>query len=135
LKGVDVGGGEIPYLIDELPLVAVLGARAEGTTRIRDAAELRAKESDRIAAISSNLTRVGVEVEVFEDGLAVSGGSGPLRGVVESFGDHRIIMSMAVLGSIDSCEIELRGGEGASLSFPGFWPLLERVTPLGASGR
>ena len=127
LRGTSVSGMEIPRLIDELPLVAVLGARAEGVTRISGAAELRAKESDRIEALVSNLRGLGVEVEEFEDGLEVKGTDRPLSGFVSSYGDHRITMSFGVLGYSDSCDIEVGDPETADVSFPGFWGVVDQV--------
>ena len=131
LQGTRVAGEEVPRLIDELPLIAVLGARASGVTEIRDAVELRAKESDRIDAMVTNLRAVGAEVEEFEDGLAVQGGTHRLAGTVDSRSDHRIAMTFGVLGSLTSCEIDVQGGEVAGVSFPGFWQLLERVSAGG----
>ncbi len=131
LRGAEVGGAEIPRLIDELPLVAVLGARAAGETTIRDAAELRHKESDRIDALVTNLRRLGVEVEEREDGLSVQGTDGPLEGRVESRGDHRIAMAFGVLGALPGNRIEVEGREAADVSFPGFWDLLDRVSREG----
>jgi 3-phosphoshikimate 1-carboxyvinyltransferase len=127
LRGTSVSGMEIPWLIDELPLVAVLGARADGVTRITGAAELRAKESDRIEALVSNLRGLGVEVEEFEDGLQVTGTDRPLSGLVSSFDDHRITMSFGILGSSDSCDIEVGDPETADVSFPGFWGVVDQV--------
>jgi 3-phosphoshikimate 1-carboxyvinyltransferase len=132
LRGTTVAGLEVPGLIDELPLVAVLGARAEGVTRITGAAELRAKESDRIEALVTNLRALGVEVEEYPDGLAVEGTTRHLQGVVKSFGDHRITMAFAVLGSLKSCEIEIEDRDVADVSFPGFWRLLDRLDATGA---
>jgi len=133
LRGTTVSGLEVPALIDELPLVAVLGARAEGVTRITGAAELRTKESDRIAALVSNLRALGIEVEEFPDGLSVEGTTKPLRGVINGFGDHRIVMAFAVLGSMESCDIEIDDRSVAEVSFPGFWDMLGRFDG-GAEG-
>lgn len=127
LRGTEVGGAEIPRLIDELPLVAVLGARARGTTTIRDAAELRHKESDRIDALVTNLRTLGVEVEEREDGLEVEGTDAALEGRVESRGDHRIAMAFGVLGALPGNRVQVDGREAADVSFPGFWDLLGRV--------
>ncbi|MDA0329572.1 MAG: 3-phosphoshikimate 1-carboxyvinyltransferase [Gemmatimonadetes bacterium] len=127
LRGTTVSGSEVPRLIDELPLVAVLGARADGVTRIAGAAELRTKESDRIAALVSNLRALGVEVEELEDGLIVQGTDRPLTGSVQSFDDHRISMAFGVLASSTSCEIEIDDRSVANVSFPGFWSLLDRL--------
>ncbi|MDH3271497.1 MAG: 3-phosphoshikimate 1-carboxyvinyltransferase [Gemmatimonadota bacterium] len=125
LSATSVGGDEIPRLLDELPLIAVLGARAEGVTTIRDAGELRAKESDRIAAVTRNLRALGVEVEEHHGGLAVRGSDRPLSGRVQSFDDHRITMSFGVLGVVSSRAIEIDDPSVASVSFPGFWRLMD----------
>lgn len=128
LRGITVGGDAVPGLIDELPLIAALGARAEGVTSITDAEELRAKESDRISAMVDNLRALGVEVEERPDGLDVRGTDGPLRGRVECRGDHRIAMTFGVLGAARSNEIEIDDPVAAGVSFPGFWELLDRLT-------
>ncbi|MDX1646705.1 MAG: 3-phosphoshikimate 1-carboxyvinyltransferase [Longimicrobiales bacterium] len=128
LVGTQVGGDEIPRIIDELPLVAVLGARATGVTEVRDAAELRAKESDRIDALVRNLRRLGVAVEEHDDGLSVEGAPGrPLEGRLDSFHDHRIAMAFGLLSPLPSCEIGISDREVADVSFPGFWDVLTRT--------
>ncbi|MDA0312728.1 MAG: 3-phosphoshikimate 1-carboxyvinyltransferase [Gemmatimonadetes bacterium] len=128
LCGTDVSGEEIPRLIDELPLVAVLGARAAGTTRIRGAAELRAKESDRIDALVRNLRTLGVEVEEFDDGLEVVGSDRPLEGRIKTFGDHRIAMAFGVLGALPGNRVVVDEPGAAAVSFPGFWELLKTLS-------
>ena len=127
LVGVAVGSDEVPRLIDELPLVAVLGARAKGETRISGAEELRAKESDRITALVTNLRGLGVEVEEHPDGLTVLGSSRRLAGRVRAFRDHRIAMAFAVLGAAPGNDVEIDRPELASVSFPGFWRTLARL--------
>lgn len=134
LRATSVEGGEVPRLIDELPLVAVLGARAEGVTRIRDASELRAKESDRIAAMVENLRAVGVRAEELADGLEVEGGDAPLSGRVRTHGDHRIAMAFGVLAASGPHDIEIDDPGAASVSFPGFWDLLDRLVAARARG-
>lgn len=131
LLGTDVGADEVPRLIDELPLIAVLGARAEGETRITDAAELRAKESDRIAATVANLRAIGASADELPDGLVVRGTSRALRGPVRAFQDHRIAMAFAVLGALPGSDIAVDTPEVADVSFPGFGALL---ASLAASG-
>ena len=133
LRGTTVSGLEVPRMIDELPLVAVLGARAEGATRIVDAEELRTKESDRIDALVTNLRALGVEVEEYADGLEVHGTERPLQGSVQTFHDHRIAMAFGVLGSMESCQIEIDDRSVANVSFPGFWPLLNRLSSAGSA--
>lgn len=132
LRGVRVGKEEVPALIDELPLIAALGARAEGTTTITGAEELRAKESDRIAAMVENLRAVGVRAEEHKDGLDVEGTDRPLRGRVRTRGDHRIAMAFGVLGAIDGNDIEVDDRGAADVSFPGFWALLDRLVAARA---
>jgi len=134
LRGVSVGGDEVPRLIDELPLIAAMGACAEGVTSITDAEELRAKESDRISAMVDNLRALGVEVDERPDGLDVHGSERPLRGQVQSRGDHRIAMAFGVLGAIGSNEIEIEDRGAADVSFPGFWDLLERLAAAAPAG-
>ena len=125
LEGVEVQGPEIPSLIDEIPVLAVAAARARGTTVIRDAAELRVKESDRIRALATNLEAVGVEVEELPDGLVIEGSNRPLEGRVRSFHDHRIAMAFGVLGALPGNQIEVDDRRVVEVSFPGFWELLD----------
>ncbi len=127
LRGTVVAPGEIPTLLDEVPVLAVLAARAEGETRFEGVAELRVKETDRIEALARNLRALGVDVEDGPDTLAVRGTDRPLRGSVDAFGDHRIAMAFGVLGAVPGCEVEVRGSEVVGISYPGFWTELERV--------
>jgi 3-phosphoshikimate 1-carboxyvinyltransferase len=128
LKAIEIGGGMIPRLIDEVPLLAVIAAQAEGTTVIRDAAELRVKETDRLRAVTENLRQMGAEVEERPDGLVISGPR-RLRGAwVESFGDHRIAMAFAIAGLVADGVTVIAGAEWADVSFPGFFDALERIT-------
>lgn len=127
LRGTTVEGDEVPRLIDELPLVAVLGSRAEGVTRIRDAGELRAKESDRIDALVRNFHALHVEVVEQPDGLDVFGSDEPVRGRIHSFEDHRIAMSFSILGLLRSCDVDIGQPEVAEVSFPGFHELVDGV--------
>jgi 3-phosphoshikimate 1-carboxyvinyltransferase len=131
LRAVTIGKAEVPGLIDELPMIAALGARAHGVTSITGAEELRAKESDRIAAMVENLRALGVRAEERPDGLDVEGSDRPLRGPVRTRGDHRIAMAFGVLGAIEGNEIEVDDRAAADVSFPGFWALLERLTAEG----
>jgi 3-phosphoshikimate 1-carboxyvinyltransferase len=120
-------GSLIPQLIDELPLLAVVGSQIEGGLEIRDAAELRAKESDRIAATVQNLRAMGAEVEEFKDGLRVAGPA-PLRGAeIDPRGDHRIAMAFSVAALIARGETEIKDAECVAVSFPAFFELLESV--------
>ena len=122
LTGTEIGGNEIPNLIDELPLVAVLGALAEGETVIRDAAELRVKESDRIHAMAENLKRFNVKVEEREDGMTISG---PAKlkadGPASSFGDHRIAMATAILATYADAGGTIEDIACTETSYTGFW--------------
>jgi len=127
LRAVSVTADEVPRLIDELPLVAALGARASGVTSIRGAEELRAKESDRIVAMVENLRAVGVRAEERPDGLEVEGTDAPLVGRIRTRGDHRIAMAFGVLGVVGSNHIEVDDRGAAAVSFPGFWDLLGRL--------
>lgn len=131
LRATVIAPDEVPRLIDELPLVAILGARAKGTTIIRDASELRTKESDRISALVENLRGLGVSVEEFADGLAVEGSWEPLSGRVKCFDDHRIAMAFGVLGAQPGNSIEIDDPDAASVSFPGFWKMLHHVSTEG----
>lgn len=125
LRGVKVAGELIPNLIDELPLLACLAATAEGTTVIRDAGELRKKESDRIAAVSANLRKIGAKVGELEDGWAIEGSSELAGTAIESFGDHRIAMAFSVLGLAASGETLVSQPECVEVSFPFFFDTLE----------
>ena len=127
LRAIDVGGDEVPDAIDEIPMLAVLAARAEGETRITGAGELRVKETDRIAAVAGNLRRLGVEAEELGDGMRVRGTDRPLSGRVETFDDHRIAMAFGVLGARPGNAIEIDHPACVDVSFPGFWELLRRV--------
>jgi 3-phosphoshikimate 1-carboxyvinyltransferase len=124
-----IRGAAVAQLIDELPVLAVVGTGVEGGLEIRDARELRVKESDRIAATVANLRALGAEVEEFEDGLRV-GGPIRLRGArLKSYGDHRIAMAFAVAALAAEGETEIEGAEECvAVSFPEFFPLLESLT-------
>jgi 3-phosphoshikimate 1-carboxyvinyltransferase len=129
LKGGVIAGKRIPLLIDELPMLAVLGPFTEEGIEIRDAAELRVKESDRIAALAENLRRMGAKVEELPDGLKVAGRSaGKLRGAeIEPRGDHRIAMAFAVAGLAAEGNTVIRDAECAAVSFPAFYAELNRL--------
>ncbi len=125
LKGTVIQGKEIPQLIDELPVLAVAGALASGTTIIRQAQELRVKETDRIAAIAHNLRAMGVEVIEQQDGLEIHG-RGELKGArVASFGDHRIAMAFAIAGMFADGETVVQDVECVRESYPGFEKALD----------
>ncbi|MBV9659377.1 MAG: 3-phosphoshikimate 1-carboxyvinyltransferase [Verrucomicrobia bacterium] len=134
LHGVVVEGREIPNVIDELPIIAVLGALASDQTTIRDAAELRVKETDRIAALCANLRAMGALVEERPDGLTVMGGH-PLQGThLPSFGDHRIAMAFAIAGLFAEGETVIEGAECIEISYPGFAETLQKILAASTSG-
>ena len=121
-----VNGSTIANIIDEIPILAIFGTQIEGGLEIRDAAELRVKESDRIAAVVENLRRMGASVEEFPDGFKVD--RSQLTGaVIDSFGDHRIAMAFGIAGLLADGETEIVGAESANVSFPGFFETLKSV--------
>jgi 3-phosphoshikimate 1-carboxyvinyltransferase len=120
LRGTEVGGAEIPLAIDELPLVALAACFAEGTTTIRDAEELRRKESDRIETVSTALGALGAAIQPTPDGMVIEGTGGLRGGSVESHGDHRIAMLGAVAGLASREGVEVIGMDAAAVSYPGF---------------
>ena len=122
-----LSGAQIPALIDELPLLTVVGSQIEGGIKIRDAAELRHKESDRLATTALNLRAMGAEVEEFADGLFVSG---PVRlrgALVDSNSDHRIAMAFSVAALLAEGETQIAGSECVAISFPEFYELLDSL--------
>ena len=127
LQGVEIGGDVVPRAIDEFPVISVAAACAEGRTVIRDARELRVKETDRIAAMTAELGRLGARVTAREDGMEIEGGEPLAGGEVESHGDHRIAMSMAVAALVAEGEVTIDDTACTATSFPGFWELLEKV--------
>jgi 3-phosphoshikimate 1-carboxyvinyltransferase len=128
LHGVTIAGEIIPQLIDELPALAVAGAFAEGTTTIRDAGELRVKETDRIAATVAFLRAMDADVEELDDGMIIHGGR-PLRGAeVFSEGDHRIAMAAGIAAIAASGETTIHGAEVVAISYPTFWEELAALT-------
>ncbi|HEX6588818.1 MAG TPA: 3-phosphoshikimate 1-carboxyvinyltransferase [Longimicrobiales bacterium] len=133
LRGTTVSGAEVVRAIDELPLVAVLGARAAGETVVRDAAELRAKESDRIHALVTNLAALGVDVEERADGFVVRGSDSPIAGRAASFGDHRIAMAFAVLGTAPASDVAVDDLDVARVSYPGFAAQLAQLRAASTS--
>jgi len=128
LKGTVIQGKEVPRLIDELPILSVAGALANGRTIIRQAGELRVKETDRIAAIAHNLRTMGAQVAELNDGLEISGPA-PLHGAhLASFGDHRIAMAFAIGGLFAEGETVVQDAECIRESYPGFEIMLEEFT-------
>ncbi|MGD0153682.1 MAG: 3-phosphoshikimate 1-carboxyvinyltransferase [Thermacetogeniaceae bacterium] len=125
LRGVEIGGPLIPRLIDEIPIIAVAAAMAEGVTVIRDAAELRVKETDRIEAIVKELRKLGAELVGLPDGLSIQGGQALQGASVDSWGDHRLAMALAVAGLVTAVSATVIGDTGCTdVSFPGFSSLL-----------
>src|ERR1700689_1594499 len=134
LEGGKMGGAEVAEMIDELPMVAALGPFTENGVEIRDAQELRVKESDRIAALTEGLRRMGAQVEEFPDGLRVQGRSaGKLRGAtVDPRGDHRIAMALAVAALGAEGDTTIRDAEGVAVFFPEFFTTLEKLRDTDA---
>ena len=136
LHGVEVSGELVPRAIDELPLVALAGALAEGETVIREAQELRVKESDRVATTAAMLRAFGVEIAERRDGMVVQGGARLRAGAVGSSGDHRLAMLAAVAGLLAEGETVVGGAEAVQVSYPDFWRTLARLgtTPEAVRG-
>jgi 3-phosphoshikimate 1-carboxyvinyltransferase len=127
LQGCKIAGDLIPRLIDEIPILAVAAVFAQGTTVIRDAAELRVKESDRIAVMASQLNRMGARVTELPDGLEITGGT-PLVGTdVDSHADHRIAMSLAIAALNATDTTTIHGAEAAAISYPDFTTTLQQL--------
>jgi 3-phosphoshikimate 1-carboxyvinyltransferase len=127
LTGGNVEGALTAHLIDEIPVLAVMGSQGEKGFRLRDASELRAKESDRLVALAQNLRRMGARVEELPDGLDVPGGQELHGAEVESYGDHRIAMAFAVAGLVAEGETNIQNTNCADVSFPGFFEILAGV--------
>lgn len=127
LQGCIIEGDLIPTLIDELPIIAVMACFAEGTTVIRDAAELKVKESDRIAVMTENLTAMGAKVTATDDGMIIEGGHTLHGAVVDSHLDHRIAMSFAVAALNADGETEILGADCVNISYPAFYRDLQKI--------
>lgn len=127
LRGIEVPVEWLPTLLDEIPVLAALAARAEGVTVIRGAEELRVKESDRIATLHRNLGALGVRCREWPDGLEVEGTSSPLSGQVVTEGDHRIAMAFGVLGATRGSQLAIDNRASVEISYPGFWDELARA--------
>jgi 3-phosphoshikimate 1-carboxyvinyltransferase len=128
LRGVMLAGADTAALIDEIPVLSAIAPYTDGGMEIRDASELRVKESDRIAAIATNLRAMGAEVEERPDGLRIPGGQRPRGADIQSFGDHRIAMAFAVAGLRAEGETRIHDAQCADISFPGFFELLDQIT-------
>ena len=127
LKATTIGGDLIPTLIDEIPILAICAAAAEGTTVIRDARELRVKESDRIQTMTEGLTALGAKVTPTEDGMIIEGGHPLHGGIVDSHKDHRIAMSFAVAAGLCKGEVDIRDADCVDISYPTFYQDLARL--------
>jgi len=132
LKGTEVGGAEVPGLIDEIPVLAVAAAVADGPTSFGGAAELRVKESDRIATVSAGLRSFGARVETLADGFVVSGGAGLVGARADAQGDHRVAMAMAVAAMAADGESLIEGWDSVATSYPTFEA---HLAALGGQGR
>ena len=128
LRGTTIRGDLVPRVIDELPVLALAACFAEGTTVIGDAGELRVKESDRIRATVAGLSALGARIEELPDGMAVHGGTPLVGAVCDSFGDHRMAMTMGVAGLLSRGTTTVTGAEAADASYPGFWDALADLT-------
>ena len=126
LSGIELGGDAIPNIIAEIPILAIAATCAEGETIIRDAGELRHKESDRIQNLVDGLTSLGANIEELEDGMIIHGGT-LSGGMVDSHGDHRIAMSFAIAGLTADHQVSIRNADCAAVSFPGFWEALAEL--------
>jgi 3-phosphoshikimate 1-carboxyvinyltransferase len=127
LKGTTVSGADTAALIDEIPVLAAIAPYTEQGIEVRDAKELRVKESDRIASIATNLRAMGAQVEEREDGLKIPGGQTLHGAELESFGDHRIAMAFSIAALRAQGETLIRGGESAAISYPAFFSALEEL--------
>jgi 3-phosphoshikimate 1-carboxyvinyltransferase len=128
LKGITIAGADSAALIDEIPVLAAIAPYSEQGIEVRDAKELRVKESDRIAAVAANLRLMGAQMEEREDGLRIPGGQTLHCAELDSFGDHRIAMAFAVAALRANGETRIRGAESAAISYPSFFQALEEVT-------
>ncbi|MGV3488094.1 MAG: 3-phosphoshikimate 1-carboxyvinyltransferase [Tuberibacillus sp.] len=130
LKGVTIEGDLIPKLIDEIPIIALIASRAEGRTIIKDAAELKVKETNRIQTVVDELKKLGVSIKATEDGMIIDGQPGKVLsgGTVNAYGDHRIAMMLMVAALICEKPLDIIEAESAAVSFPGFRELLSSIT-------
>jgi 3-phosphoshikimate 1-carboxyvinyltransferase len=128
LQPFEIKGDLVPRLIDEIPVLAVLATQCEGTSIIRDAKELRVKESDRIELVADGLRRMGATVETFEDGMAITGPTRLTATHIDAHGDHRIAMAFAIAGLIAEGVTEIDGADSIATSFPGFESELARLS-------
>ncbi|MEH7391093.1 3-phosphoshikimate 1-carboxyvinyltransferase [Bacillus sp. JJ1474] len=128
LKGITIEGDLIPRLIDEIPIIALLASQAEGETVIKDAEELKVKETNRIDTVVNELTKLGADIEATEDGMIIKGNSQLNGGIVSSYGDHRIGMMLAIAAAICKEEVFLKNEESIYISYPSFFTHLESLS-------
>ncbi|TKI55808.1 3-phosphoshikimate 1-carboxyvinyltransferase [Brevibacillus antibioticus] len=128
LHGIEIAGDIIPRLIDEIPVIAVMATQAKGQTVIRDAEELKVKETDRIATVVSQLSKFGAQVTPTEDGMIIEGKTELTGAVIDSMGDHRIGMAMAIAGLVAEGETTIENDDAIDVSFPGFHDLLVKIS-------
>lgn len=128
LKATEIGGSLIPRLIDELPIIALLATQAQGTTVIKDAEELKVKETNRIDTVAEELTKMGADITATPDGLIIKGPTALHGATVSSHGDHRIGMMLAVAGFIASSPVELEDAEAIAVSYPNFFEHVEQLS-------
>jgi 3-phosphoshikimate 1-carboxyvinyltransferase len=127
LKGILIDKNDVPGLIDELPIIAVLATQANGRTEVCGAEELRIKECDRIHAVCKNLKKMGADIQELQDGFIINGPT-PLKGTdIETFHDHRIAMAFTIAGLVTNGDVILDHSECASISFPEFYDVLENL--------
>jgi len=127
LKGTEVSAAEIPTLVDEVPILAILASRARGATVFREVGELRVKESNRLELIAANLRGLGVRAEALGNDLHVEGTEKPPRGRVDTASDHRLAMAFAVLGTVDGAGVKLSERKSVAISYPSFFTDLKRI--------
>jgi 3-phosphoshikimate 1-carboxyvinyltransferase len=128
LEGTKVTPDEVPLMIDELPILAVAAARANGLTEVRGAVELRVKESDRIRSMAIGLRKLGVDIEELSDGWKIRGPANIVGGRVRSYGDHRVAMALAVAALFSAEPVEIAGDACVDISYPGFFDVLEGLS-------
>jgi 3-phosphoshikimate 1-carboxyvinyltransferase len=132
LRGTEVTAAEVPTLVDEVPILAVLASRAEGETAFREVGELRVKESNRLELVAANLRALGVEAAAQGNDLVVRGTGKPPRGRVDTARDHRLAMAFAVLGTLPGADVRLSERRSVAISYPGFFRDLKRIRDRGA---
>src|SRR5216110_614419 len=135
LRGTEVSAAEVPTLVDEVPMLAVLASRAEGETVFREVGELRVKESNRLELIAANLRALGVQAEARGNDLFVCGTTHPPRGRVDTARDHRLAMAFAVLGTVPGAEVRLSEQASVAISYPQFFRDLKRIGETGKGKR